>query len=167
MCGCSNPSCPCVVLLSSGVLPVIVQASPTLTCSGAACFLRSDGTECPNYCSDQGRCEGGRCVCFAGFNGHDCGTAVCPSDCRNNGKCVNGQCVCDNGYSGLDCTNQSCPGNCNNHGQCVKGKCACHHGFMGTDCGTGKLFTAIVHIQTVQNKPLSCLSINHLWKSQY
>ncbi|KAJ8354544.1 hypothetical protein SKAU_G00221110 [Synaphobranchus kaupii] len=88
---------------------VIVHESPTLTCSGAACFLRSDGNECPNDCSDQGRCEGGKCVCFPGFKGHDCGSDVCPSDCSGNGQCVNGQCVCDNGYSGLDCANKSCP----------------------------------------------------------
>ncbi|KAJ8377948.1 hypothetical protein AAFF_G00250110 [Aldrovandia affinis] len=76
---------------------------------GAACSLHSDGNECPNDCSDQGRCEGGKCVCFPGYNGHDCSSAACQSDCNNNGKCVNDQCVCDDGYSGPDCADKSCP----------------------------------------------------------
>ncbi|XP_072776655.1 tenascin-X isoform X10 [Taeniopygia guttata] len=33
---------------------------------------------CPRGCSDQGRCERGRCRCFPGWAGPDCATAACP-----------------------------------------------------------------------------------------
>ncbi|XP_041330147.1 tenascin-X-like, partial [Pyrgilauda ruficollis] len=32
---------------------------------------------CPRGCSDQGRCERGRCRCFPGFGGPDCATPAC------------------------------------------------------------------------------------------
>ncbi|XP_066063935.1 tenascin-X-like isoform X4 [Chamaea fasciata] len=32
---------------------------------------------CPRGCSDQGRCERGRCRCFPGFSGPDCATPAC------------------------------------------------------------------------------------------
>ncbi|KAM3654292.1 uncharacterized protein VK521_017062 [Ammospiza maritima maritima] len=35
------------------------------------------GPACPRGCSDQGRCERGRCRCFPGWSGPDCGTAAC------------------------------------------------------------------------------------------
>lgn len=101
----------------------------------------------PNYpagihaykeCSDRGLCdtETGRCLCFAGYEGFDCGRASCPEDCSGHGKCVldaevdstnyynNGllqyqkqywnayktqQCVCDRGWWGNDCSLRMCP----------------------------------------------------------
>ncbi|KAM6092017.1 LOW QUALITY PROTEIN: uncharacterized protein LJ206_005249 [Theristicus caerulescens] len=33
---------------------------------------------CPQGCSDQGRCRGGRCRCFPGFTGPHCATPACP-----------------------------------------------------------------------------------------
>ncbi|XP_067112422.1 tenascin [Osmerus mordax] len=90
--------------------------------------------ECPNECSDQGRCEDGKCVCFPGFSGPDCSMSDCPGNCHDKGKCVNGQCVCDPGFTGPDCSQSACPGNCNNKGRCVNGKCVCDPGFTGPDC---------------------------------
>ncbi|XP_062342905.1 tenascin isoform X1 [Osmerus eperlanus] len=90
--------------------------------------------ECPNECSDQGRCEDGKCVCFPGFSGPDCSMSDCPGNCHDKGKCVNGQCVCDPGFTGPDCSQSACPGNCNNKGKCVNGKCVCDTGFTGPDC---------------------------------
>ncbi|XP_055732312.1 tenascin-X-like [Salvelinus fontinalis] len=103
---------------------------------GAECSMQPEGDECPNECSDQGRCEDGKCVCFPGFSGPDCSLSDCPGNCNDKGKCVNGQCVCDPGFTGPDCSSESCPGNCNNKGQCVNGKCVCNTGLTGPDCST-------------------------------
>eukprot|EP00064_Thunnus_orientalis_P011648 superscaffoldBa00001700_g11679 len=112
---------------------------------GAGCSIKPKIDECPNECSDQGRCVDGKCVCFPGFSGLDCSDSNCPGNCNNNGKCVNGQCVCDPGFTGPKCLQRSCPdncnnqgrcvnGNCNNKGRCVNGQCVCDDGFAGQDC---------------------------------
>ncbi|KAM6899365.1 tenascin-like [Xenentodon cancila] len=101
---------------------------------GAGCSIKPEIDECPNECSDQGRCVNGKCVCFPGHSGPDCSESNCPENCNNNGKCVNGQCVCDPGFSGSDCSLKACLNNCSNHGRCVKGKCVCDRGFKGPSC---------------------------------
>ncbi|KAM6974905.1 LOW QUALITY PROTEIN: tenascin-like [Tautogolabrus adspersus] len=101
---------------------------------GAGCSIKPDTGECPNECNDQGRCVDGKCVCFPGFSGPDCGQSNCPGNCDNKGKCVNGQCVCDPGFSGPDCSQGGCPDNCNNRGRCVNGQCVCDSGFTGPGC---------------------------------
>ncbi|XP_049329094.1 tenascin-X-like [Astyanax mexicanus] len=102
---------------------------------GAGCTTVQPPTdECPDDCSDQGRCVDGKCVCFPGFSGPDCSESDCPGNCNDKGKCVDGQCVCDPGFTGPDCSQSSCPGNCNNRGRCVNGKCVCNPGFSGPDC---------------------------------
>ncbi|XP_066580135.1 tenascin [Amia ocellicauda] len=103
----------------------------TAPATGPGCLI---APTCPEDCNDQGRCEGGRCVCFPGFSGPDCSIRSCPGNCSNRGQCVNGKCVCDTGFTGTDCSATSCPANCNSRGQCVNGKCVCDTGFTGTDC---------------------------------
>ncbi|XP_047461488.1 tenascin isoform X1 [Mugil cephalus] len=101
---------------------------------GAGCSIKPEAGECPNECSDQGRCVDGKCVCFPGFRGPDCSESDCPGNCNDNGKCVNGQCVCDPGFTGPDCSQKACPDNCNRRGRCVNGQCVCNPGFTGPDC---------------------------------
>ncbi|XP_034057278.1 tenascin isoform X2 [Gymnodraco acuticeps] len=101
---------------------------------GAGCSIKTETDECPNECSDQGRCVDGKCVCFPGFSGPDCSESDCPGNCNDKGRCINGQCVCDPGFTGPDCSENACPGNCNNQGQCVNGKCVCSEGFSGPSC---------------------------------
>ncbi|GAA6232593.1 tenascin-X isoform X2 [Lates japonicus] len=101
---------------------------------GAGCSIKPDIAECPNECSDQGRCVDGKCACFLGFSGPDCSKSNCPGNCNDNGRCVNGQCVCDPGFTGPDCSQRGCPDNCNNRGRCVNGRCVCNSGFTGPSC---------------------------------
>ncbi|XP_069566391.1 tenascin-like isoform X2 [Brachyistius frenatus] len=100
---------------------------------GAGCSIKPEA-ECPNECSDQGRCVDGRCVCFVGFGGPDCSDSDCPGNCNNNGRCVDGRCACDPGFAGPDCSRSACPDDCNGRGRCVSGRCACDAGFAGSDC---------------------------------
>ncbi|XP_041811853.1 tenascin [Chelmon rostratus] len=101
---------------------------------GAGCSIKPETDECPNECSDQGRCVDGKCVCFPGFRGPDCSESDCPGNCNDNGRCVNGQCACDPGFTGPDCSQRGCPDNCNNRGRCVNGRCVCDGGFTGPSC---------------------------------
>ncbi|KAK7157443.1 hypothetical protein R3I93_008813 [Phoxinus phoxinus] len=66
--------------------------------------VQCSGEQCPKNCSGQGKCEGGKCVCFQGFSGPDCSGKTCPSNCNKKGKCVKGKCMCQTGYTGLDCS---------------------------------------------------------------
>uniref|UniRef100_A0A3B3BZE9 Tenascin-X-like n=1 Tax=Oryzias melastigma TaxID=30732 RepID=A0A3B3BZE9_ORYME len=101
---------------------------------GAGCSIKPGTDECPNECSDQGRCEDGKCVCFPGYSGPDCSESSCPENCSDKGKCVNGRCECDPGFTGPDCSQTSCPDNCSNKGRCVNGRCECDSGFTGPSC---------------------------------
>ncbi|KAM4630892.1 uncharacterized protein ACJ7VT_000492 [Polymixia lowei] len=101
---------------------------------GAGCSIKPEVDECPNECSDQGRCVDGKCVCFPGFSGPDCSQSNCPGNCNNKGRCLNGECVCDPGFSGPSCSQKGCPDNCNNRGRCVNGRCVCDSGFAGPSC---------------------------------
>ncbi|XP_061112042.1 tenascin-R-like [Conger conger] len=68
--------------------------------TGAHC-TRQPEDMCPNDCSDQGRCDQGKCICFPGFSGPDCSSTTCPSNCNDRGTCVKGQCVCEDGFTAL------------------------------------------------------------------
>ena len=62
---------------------------------------------CSVPCQGNGMYAHGRCVCFSGWKGIDCGT---PSDkcldqtCSGNGVCnSNGECECQKGFKGEAC----------------------------------------------------------------
>ncbi|XP_071710687.1 uncharacterized protein [Rutidosis leptorrhynchoides] len=61
--------------------------------------------QCPDSCNSNGDCVNGKCVCFLGFDGHDCSKRSCPSKCSAHGKCLkNGICQCLDGFTGIDCS---------------------------------------------------------------
>ncbi|XP_047240806.1 tenascin isoform X2 [Girardinichthys multiradiatus] len=101
---------------------------------GSGCSIKPENEECPNECSDQGRCVDGKCVCFPGYSGPDCSESGCPGNCNDHGRCVNGECVCNPGFSGPNCSQKACPDNCTNRGRCVNGECVCNPVFSGPDC---------------------------------
>lgn len=101
--------------------------------------------QCYNNCNKNGECDfWGRCHCFKGFTGLDCGARVCPSGpqfsdvaratdtaheqvvCSGRGTCVasTGLCKCFPGYYGEDCGKNYCPNDCNGNGMCYSLKAA-------------------------------------------
>lgn len=90
---------------------------------------------CPNFCSKQGRCLQGACICLMGFAGVDCSIKIC---CSGHGDCtLPGQCVCNEGWVGDQCqVAKSCADpKCNSHGTCETGSCKCDSGWTGETCG--------------------------------
>ncbi|XP_076939014.1 uncharacterized protein LOC143607456 [Bidens hawaiensis] len=81
--------------------------------------------QCANSCNLNGDCIDGKCVCFLGFDGHDCSKRSCPSNCNGHGKCLrNGVCECKNGFTGIDCSAAVCDEQCSLHGGvCDNGVC--------------------------------------------
>ncbi|XP_027091968.1 uncharacterized protein [Coffea arabica] len=81
--------------------------------------------QCPNSCNFNGDCVNGRCHCFLGFEGDDCGKRLCPNNCSSCGKCLShGVCECENGYTGIDCSTATCDEQCSLHGGvCDNGIC--------------------------------------------
>ncbi|GAA0184462.1 metalloprotease [Lithospermum erythrorhizon] len=81
--------------------------------------------QCPNSCNFNGDCIDGKCQCFLGFDGLDCGKRFCPGDCGGHGECLpDGVCQCGNGYTGIDCSTAVCDEQCSLHGGvCDNGVC--------------------------------------------
>ncbi|XP_063066915.1 tenascin isoform X3 [Engraulis encrasicolus] len=91
-------------------------------------------SDCPDNCSDQGRCVDGKCLCFEGYSGLNCSIEVCRVDCGKYGTCIDGVCVCIEYYGGEDCSESDCLNNCLGRGKCVDGDCVCEEPWTGFDC---------------------------------
>uniref|UniRef100_H2UCY9 Teneurin-4 n=1 Tax=Takifugu rubripes TaxID=31033 RepID=H2UCY9_TAKRU len=93
--------------------------------------------DCPSNCFGNGDCVAGKCHCFLGFKGPDCGRTACPVLCSGNGQYLKGRCMCHSGWKGSECdipTNQCIDITCSNHGTCIVGTCICNPGYKGENC---------------------------------
>jgi len=63
-----------------------------------------DMVACPNDCSNNGVCIGGKCMCKSTHFGAGCQNLRCLHDCSNRGYCFEGKCQCEDGYGGIGCT---------------------------------------------------------------
>ena len=94
---CDKPAC----LHSTAEVAVAAPGEPPRKCVGAPLF------NCPRGCHGRGACKaGGRCFCYEGYGGVDCGTptpAKCLNDCNGRGECQKGWCKCRRPYWGTDC----------------------------------------------------------------
>lgn len=106
------------------------------------------GNNTDQYCSFHGTCaeDNSMCICFAGWEGLDCGTRQCPTSCvasPNGGQCDldTGFCLCDVGWTGEDCelaADCTMLDNCNadiGGGACIDdGLCQCDFGYLEPNC---------------------------------
>jgi len=54
-------------------------------------------SNCPNNCTDRGKCVGHTCVCQGDWIGNDCSQNACPEDCgttEGHGLCSQDHCKC-------------------------------------------------------------------------
>lgn len=73
-------------------------------------------TNCPNNCTNRGKCVGHKCACQGDWVGRDCSQNACPESCglsEGRGVCKLERCHCAEGYSGQSCSlhNTHPPGN--------------------------------------------------------
>ncbi|XP_058808805.1 multiple epidermal growth factor-like domains protein 8 isoform X2 [Phymastichus coffea] len=61
-------------------------------------------TDCPNNCTNHGKCINNTCFCENDWGGKDCARPLCPNNCGTGGICGLKQCQCHNGYSGQSCS---------------------------------------------------------------
>ncbi|XP_057313086.1 SCO-spondin-like isoform X2 [Hydractinia symbiolongicarpus] len=93
-------------------------------------------------CQNGGTCNGGTCMCVAGYTGQFCETGIdsCTGvTCQNGGTCNGGTCMCVAGYTGQFCETRidPCIGvTCQNGGTCNGGTCMCVAGYTGQFCET-------------------------------
>ena len=61
-------------------------------------------TDCPNNCTNHGKCINNTCFCENDWGGKDCSRALCPNNCGVGGICGLKHCQCHSGYSGQSCS---------------------------------------------------------------
>lgn len=63
-------------------------------------------TNCPNNCTNRGKCVNHKCICHGDWMGEDCSGNACPDRCgeeEGHGVC-SGECRCRDEYSGQSCS---------------------------------------------------------------
>lgn len=61
-------------------------------------------TDCPNNCTNHGKCINNTCFCENDWGGKDCSRSLCPNNCGTGGVCGLKHCQCHNEYSGQSCS---------------------------------------------------------------
>ncbi|XP_023314938.1 multiple epidermal growth factor-like domains protein 8 isoform X2 [Trichogramma pretiosum] len=92
------------VIASSGYMLILLYSDTNYVLDGFnAEFSVSD---CPNNCTNRGKCIKNVCFCENYWGGRDCSRPLCPNNCGIGGVCGSKHCECHNGYSGQACSLQ-------------------------------------------------------------
>ncbi|XP_065078697.1 multiple epidermal growth factor-like domains protein 8 [Ochlerotatus camptorhynchus] len=93
------------VTASSGSMLVLLYSDTNYVLEGFKAEFSV--TNCPNNCTNHGKCVGHSCACESNWVGLDCSQDACPDSCgqdEDRGMCMNAKCVCFNEYSGQSCS---------------------------------------------------------------
>lgn len=93
------------VISSSGYMLILLYSDTNYVLDGFRAEFSI--TDCPNNCSNHGKCFRNNCTCDGDWGGFDCSKKLCPDNCgsrEKRGWCDRGLCVCKEGYSGQSCS---------------------------------------------------------------
>ncbi|XP_043253802.1 multiple epidermal growth factor-like domains protein 8 [Colletes gigas] len=90
------------VTSSSGYMLILLYSDTNYVLDGF--HAEFSVTNCPNNCTNHGKCINNTCFCENDWGGRDCSRALCPNNCSNGGECGLKRCQCRNGYSGQSCS---------------------------------------------------------------
>ncbi|TDH66018.1 uncharacterized protein CCR75_007522 [Bremia lactucae] len=96
--------------------------------------------KCSGTCAGNGGCEGGKCVCYAGWSGPQC--EICSvgdtTACNDMGACLrNSTCACEDDADGKYCAGTECDEvdcGAGSTAGCFNGECTCLYNCVGTSC---------------------------------
>ncbi|XP_076675324.1 multiple EGF like domains 8 isoform X3 [Andrena cerasifolii] len=90
------------VTSSSGYMLILLYSDTNYVLDGF--HAEFSVTNCPNNCTNHGKCINNTCFCENDWGGRDCSRALCPNNCSFGGECGLKRCQCHNGYSGQSCS---------------------------------------------------------------
>ncbi|XP_076283094.1 multiple EGF like domains 8 isoform X4 [Lasioglossum baleicum] len=90
------------VTSSSGYMLILLYSDTNYVLDGF--HAEFSVTNCPNNCTNHGKCINNKCVCENDWGGRDCSRALCPNNCSYGGDCNTKRCQCHDGYSGQSCS---------------------------------------------------------------
>ncbi|XP_076755978.1 multiple EGF like domains 8 [Xylocopa sonorina] len=90
------------VTSSSGYMLILLYSDTNYVLDGF--HAEFSVTDCPNNCTNHGKCINNICICENDWGGKDCSRALCPNNCSYAGECGTKRCLCEQGYSGQSCS---------------------------------------------------------------
>ncbi|XP_066597515.1 multiple epidermal growth factor-like domains protein 8 isoform X2 [Prorops nasuta] len=90
------------VTSSSGYMLILLYSDTNYVLDGF--HAEFSVTDCPNNCTNHGKCINNTCFCENDWGGRDCSKALCPNNCNNGGICGAKRCQCHRGFSGQSCS---------------------------------------------------------------
>ncbi|XP_046832865.1 multiple epidermal growth factor-like domains protein 8 isoform X2 [Vespa crabro] len=90
------------VTSSSGYMLILLYSDTNYVLDGF--HAEFSVMDCPNNCTNHGKCINNTCFCENDWGGKDCSRALCPDNCNHNGICEIKRCECHNNYSGQSCS---------------------------------------------------------------
>lgn len=136
----NNPDCRTIINL---IKSTIATSTPRISSSSSSDrMLLGDNIDAPNKCLNNGRFDGGACVCPRDYQGAHCEIPKCYNYCVE-GTCEiapsgNAVCRCRPGFSGDRCENDVCNNYCLNGGHCLiendERSCQCPTSYFGHRC---------------------------------